>query len=94
MVVGGGWWCVLVVTDKVLFVLVLFVWLFGVVVWFVFGSFVFQVQRFSAKALANLASTDKDTRIAVIRQVEERIPSWTEFDDSIVNVYLEMLFTN
>ena len=69
-------------------------WLFGVVVWFVFGSFVFQVQRFSAKALANLASTDKDTRIAVIRQVEERIPSWTEFDDSIVNVYLEMLFTN
>tara|TARA_B100000780_G_scaffold271977_1_gene233547 strand:+ start:36 stop:1787 length:1752 start_codon:yes stop_codon:yes gene_type:complete len=53
-----------------------------------------EVQRFSAKALANLASTDKMTRIAVIRQVEERIPSWTEFDDSIVNVYLEMLFTN
>ena len=53
-----------------------------------------DVQRFSAKALANLASTDKETRIAVIRQVEERIPSWTEFDDSIVNVYLEMLFTN
>ena len=53
-----------------------------------------EVQRFSAKALANLSSTDRDTRAAVIRQVEERIPSWTEFDDSIVNVYLEMLFTN
>ena len=53
-----------------------------------------EVQRFAAKALANLSSTDRDTRAAVLRQVEERIPSWTEFDDSIVNVYLEMMFTN
>jgi hypothetical protein len=53
-----------------------------------------EVQRFAAKALANLSSSDRDTRAAVIRQVEERIPSWTEFDDNIVNVYLEMMFTN
>ena len=53
-----------------------------------------ELQRIGAKALANLSSTDKDTRIAVVKYVNKHVPGWQHFNDHIVNVYLEMLFTN
>ena len=53
-----------------------------------------DLQRIGAKALANLSSTDKDTRIAVVKYVNKHVPDWQNFNDHIVNVYLEMLFTN
>jgi hypothetical protein len=65
----------------------------------IFASFLkteaeIELQRIGAKALANLSSTDKDTRIAVVKYVNKHVPDWQNFNDHIVNVYLEMLFTS
>ncbi len=65
----------------------------------VFASFLtpeaeVELQRIGAKAMANLSSTDRVTRQAVIRYVQKTVPNWQNFSDHIVNVYLEMMFTN
>ena len=52
-----------------------------------------ELQRIGAKAMANLSSTDKNTRMAVIQHVQKNVPDWQQFNDHIVNVYLEMMFT-
>jgi hypothetical protein len=64
----------------------------------VFASFLsidaeIELQRIGAKAMANLSSTDKSTRMAVIQYVQKNVPDWQQFNDHIVNVYLEMMFT-
>ena len=53
-----------------------------------------ELQRTAAKGLANLSSTDRKTRATVIKEVENSVPAVHDFTDSVVNLYLEMVFTS